>query len=226
MDALLKRRQMMQAGGTPPTPLPYTPVDYIETDGTAYINTGIKGNAPRSMKLNLLPVAPASGNSYVFACRKDSGNTRFSFLIITSDKKAGMAYGQGVFTSDIDVSASCDNGTFMIVQSILAAADQKIYVKQNGESSYTSKSHTQSGTITTATDIVLFGLNNYGTVSACEAGTRVKTCKIYSDKTWTTLLFDGEACYYNGEYGLWDHVTDTFKGNAAGSGAFTGPSIE
>lgn len=226
MDALLKRRRMMQAGGTPPTPLPYTPVDYIETDGTAFINTGVKGNAPRSMKLTILPVAPASGNYYVLGCRKDSGNTRFVPLVITSEKMAGLSYGAANYLSDIDISASCDNGTFMVVQSILAAADQKIYVKQNGESSYTSKSHTQSGTITTATDMYLFAMNNYGTASSRVAGTKVKSCKIYSDKTWTTLLFDGEACYYNGEYGLWDHVTDTFKGNAAGSGAFTGPSIE
>ena len=28
--------------------LPYTIVEYIQTDGTAYINTGIKGNAPMS----------------------------------------------------------------------------------------------------------------------------------------------------------------------------------
>jgi hypothetical protein len=200
-------------------------VDYIQTDGVAYINTGIKGNAPMSMKSRMIPVAPASGNTYICGCRKDTGNTRFSLVLVTSGKTAGLAYGSGAYTSDIDVSDSVDNGTIMVVQTILAAGDQKFYVKQEGESSYTSQSHSVAGTITTDTDIYLFALNNHGSASVCSAGTKVNTLLLYSDKTWTNLILDLRSCYYNGEYGMWDMVSDTFFGNAAVSGAFTGPSI-
>ena len=220
---------MMAAGGsTPPTPPGPTPVlvDYIQTDGTAYIDTGIKGNSPMSFKMRMIPVAPQSGNSYICGCRKDTGDTRFSFLIISSEKTAGPAYANANYQSDIDISASIDNGTIMVAQAILAARDQKLYVKQDGESSYTSKSHTMAGTITTDTDIYLFAINNHGTTVVCAAGTKVNTLKLYNDKTWTDLILDLESCYYNGEYGMWDHVSDTFFGNAAGSGAFTGPSIQ
>lgn len=228
MDALLRRRQMMLAGGspTPPTPTGPVAVDYIETDGTAYINTGIKGNAPMSMKSRMVPVAPESGNSYICGCRKDTGDTRFSFVIVTSGKTAGPAYKNATYSTDVDVSQSVNNGTEMTVQAILAASEQKFYVKQDGESSYTSASHSITGTLTTNTDIYLFALNNHGTAGVCAAGTKVNTLKFYNDKTWTNLILDLESCYYNGEYGMWDHVSDTFFGNAAGSGAFTGPSIQ
>lgn len=224
--AKLGNTLVFDGGGspTPPTPTP-TFVDYIQTDGVAYINTGIKGNAPMSMKSRMVPVDPASGSTYICGCRKDTGNTRFSLVVVASGKTAGPAYGSGIYTSDIDVSDSVDNGTIMVVQTILAAGDQKFYVKQDGESSYTSKSHSVAGTITTDTDLYLFALNNHGTTSVCAAGTKVNTLKLYNDKTWTNLILDLESCYYNGEYGMWDHVSDTFFGNAAGSGAFTGPSI-
>ena len=73
----------------------------------------------------------------------------------------------------------------------------------------------------------LFAGNNANTsvVDKCSQASRLYYCKIYSDDSYTTLVFDGVPCYYNGEYGLWDRVSDSFKGNINSSGAFTGPSI-
>lgn len=225
MNTMLRRRAMMAQGGTPPTPpLPYTPVDYIETDGTAYINTGIKGNAPMSVQMKVTPVAPASGNKYILGCRKDSGNTRFLFLLVSYDKKAGIAYYSGAATS-INIADSCDNNTPMGVVCSLKSGQQKLQIKQEGESSYTTDTRTTSGAVTTNTDMYLFCWNNQGTPSAPQSGTRVWYVKIFSDSTFTNLVFDGRACSYNGQYGLWDMVSDTFFGNAAGSGAFSGPQI-
>lgn len=225
MDALLRRRQMMLAGGTPPSPSGPIPVDYIETDGVAYINTGIKGNAPMSSKIQVVPVAHASGNNYVCGARKDSGNTRLVFLVIASGKTAGPGYANGLYSTDVDVSASIDNGTLMMVQTALKAGDQDFYVKQAGESSYTSKSHAATGTITTGRDIFVLALNNQGNASVSASGTKVKTVQLFSDFSFSNLVFDAYACYYNGEYGMWDNISNSFFGNAAGSGEFTGPSI-
>ena len=36
------------------TPLPYTPLTYIQTDGNAYIDTGIAGSQPKSMEIKAL----------------------------------------------------------------------------------------------------------------------------------------------------------------------------
>ena len=211
---------------TPPTPTP-TFVDYIQGDGTAYIDTGIKGNTPVSLKVSLIPVAPASGTGNIIGTRKDSGNTRMFFLGITDAKKAGPSYASGIFTTDIDVSASINNGTAMTVQTSFKSGSQKFYVKQDGESSYTSKSHTTSGGLTTGLNIFLFTFNNQGTPSSSSniSGTKIRWVKIYDDDSFTNLVWDGCACYYNGEYGMWDNISNSFFGNAAGSGAFTGPSI-
>ena len=56
MDALLRRRAMIGAGGGPTPPLPYTPVEYIETDGVAYIDTGITGVPSKSAEIKVLPI--------------------------------------------------------------------------------------------------------------------------------------------------------------------------
>ena len=55
MDALLRRRQMMLAGGTPPAPLPYTPVEYIVTDGNCYIlpGGGFAATPPKSCEMKV-----------------------------------------------------------------------------------------------------------------------------------------------------------------------------
>ena len=203
--------------------LPYTPLNYIETDGVAYIDTKIKGNVPKSFRFKVMPVAPSSGNAYYFGCRKDTGNTRFVPLIVTSGKKAGFGYGSGVYISTIDISASIDNQTPMDVQCVLKASPQSFGVKQAGESSYTTMSGTSSGTQTTNRNMLIFGYDYAGTsVSHCPSGVKWYECKVYSSSNYTNLVFDGVPCYYNGEYGLWDKISDTFFGNAASSGAFTG----
>ena len=221
MDALLRRRELL-AGNEPVL----SRVDYIETDGVAYIDTGIKGNAPMSVKLfNVVPVIKSSGNSYICGSRKDSGNTRFVFCVITDTKMAGYGYDSGIYGSQISVADSVDNHTPMQVQTSLKATEQRIYVKQAGESSYTNYSSTVSSDINTDRNLHVFGLNNQGTPSPAAAGTRIGYIKIYSDSTFSNIIFDAFACVYNGEYGMWDNVSNTFFGNAAGSGAFTGPQI-
>lgn len=215
---------------TPPTPPPYTPVDYIETDGVAYIDTGIKGNIPMSVELYMTPVIPASGNDYVMGCRKDSGDTRFFPLLITSSGIAGCAYGSSTWnssTNGVNCSTSATNKTPMYVRCSFNARAQYFGIKQAGASSYTTRTHTNTASISTDMNMFVFAGNFYGNeMSPAEAGTRLYHLKIWGAADYSTdLLFDGIACIYNGEYGLWDNVTNSFFGNANSSGAFTGPNV-
>ena len=214
--------------GSGPTPPPYTPVDYIETDGVAYINTGIKGNVQRSVELYMTPVIPASGNDYVMGCRKDSGDTRFIPLLIHSAGYAGCAYGSSIYNgtqNSVNCSTSATNKTPMYVRCSFNVGALYFGVKQAGESSYTTRTHTNSASISTDMNMFVLACNFYDAVSPAEAGTRLYHLKIWGAGDYTTnLLFDGIACIYNGEYGLWDKVSNSFFGNAAESGAFFGPS--
>ena len=213
-------------GATPPGS--YTLVDYIETDGVAYIDTGIPGITPKSAELNVVPVIPESANNYIMGCRKDSGNTRFVFLLVNANGHAGYAYAGNIYNgtdTGINCSTSATNKTLMLVRCSLTNNSQYFGIKEAGESSYTTKHTTLAGTITSNSyNFFVFGSNNYGTATPAKEGTRIQHVKIWSEADYSGLLFNGEACYYNGEYGLWDHVSNSFFGNAANSGAFSGPS--
>lgn len=201
--------------------LPYTPVEYIEGDGTAYIDTGVKGNAPMSATGKFTPVV----SSYYVGCRKDSGGTRFWILSTSSSSNAGMSYGASAYANAIDVSTSITNGTPIEFRTSFNAGAQKLEIKQQGDADYTAYNTATSGTITTGINVFIFAYNNAGTATGMKSGVKCYGVKLYSDASFTTLVFDGVPCYYNGEYGLWDNVSHSFKGNAAGSGGFSGPQI-
>ena len=127
----------------------------------------------------------------------------------------------------VNCSASATNKTLMLVHCDIANGNQNFGVKQAGESSFTTKHQSASAGITSNNyTIAVFAMNSYGTINVSENGTRIQSVKIWSSPDYATgLIFNGVACEYNGEYGLWDKVSNTFFGNAAGSGAFSGPQI-
>ena len=125
----------------------------------------------------------------------------------------------------IDISASIDNETPVKVLTRFKNGGQGIYKMEEGESAYTDVVGSSAHDVITGRNIYLFCENDQGSPSTIIQGLKVKYCKIFADYGWTNLVFDGVPCYYQGEYGLWDKVSNRFFGNAAGSGAFTGPSI-
>ena len=220
MDTLLRRRSMMVGGGSP---LPYTPVEYIQTDGNAYINTGIYGNDGRSVELKFLPTQATY--HVVIGAGNSEGSGMFIMLFISGSGLAGFAHYYGYTTGAPSVVNSITNETPFVAKSAMKKGSQSISVKQDGESSFTTLSKTQNTGISTNKQMYLFATNVNDTAQAkCLNGERIYYCKIYSDSNYTNLAFDGIPCVYNGEYGLWDNVSDSFFGNAAASGAFSGPS--
>lgn len=206
--------------------LPYTPVEYIETDGVAFITTNVAGNAPKSFTGKMLPICPSTstGSSYFLGCRKDSGNTRFWAFSVYGTKTAAFGYYSGYY-ANVDISDSIDNETPLEFHSVLQRGTCRVGVKQQGESSFTDYSISRNYIVTTNYYITLFGVNNAGTIAHSLSGTRCYGLKIYNSGNYTNLVFDAIPCYYQGEYGMWDKVSNAFFGNRAGAGAFTGPAI-
>lgn len=205
---------------------PYTPVDYIQTDGVAYINTGIKGNAPMYCEMKLTPVT-ASAFSIHLGSR--SGNNRFFFgqwgnSGAAYDNYIMMGYSTAAYQG-ITMASSISNRTPLIMRGELTNGTQRIGIKQAGASSFTyNTAGTTKTTISTNLNMFIFAGNVDGSASnKSPDGTRIHYCRLFTiDNTFITILFDGIACIYNGAYGMWDLVTDSFFGNAAGSGSFTG----
>lgn len=219
--AYLGTALVFQKGGN----IPYTPVAYIETDGDAYIDSGIKGNDPRSCELKFMAGSVGTTSQCVLGCETTGENTSLYVLVyISSTGNAG--FGHRYFYTD--ASLAITGGVFFEAKTKMKNGSQQISIKRDGDSSFTSLSKTQSATITTGANMFIFAGHNPSTDAAvhkCHNGSRLYYCKIYSDNSYTTLVFDGIPCYYNGAYGLWDRVSNSFFGAVPGSGTFTGPSI-
>ena len=209
-----------QAAGTPT----YTVVDYIQTDGTAYIDTGIESTSPKSCELKVL--VPSVTNCAFLGkgqINTSSQNTGMFVPLAVYNSAAIFGYRFRYSSGAPSVSDSITNQTPFIARTRLKAGTQWIGVKQEGDTSWTSLSKTQGNAPISPANIYLFR-TNYSTSWQCPSGSRVYYCKIYSDYDLTTLVFDGVPCYYNGEYGLWDNVTNSFFGSA-NSGTFSGPQV-
>lgn len=229
MDALLRRRQMMLAGGTPPAPLPYTPVEYIVTDGSCYILPGsaFAATPPKSCEMKV-KMGSNTGCSLLagFVASSGSNNKQFA-LARCYNKCACFSYYANYGSGDgmPSVSYSIDNDLPFIVKTDIKKGTQHISVKQENSESWTTVSKANNNSVSsTYVFAILAAYRNSQYEDKAPAGTRLYYCKIYGDAAYTNLVFDGVPCLYNGEYGLWDKVSDTFKGNANSTGAFSGPS--
>ena len=228
--AYLGNDLVFKKGGTP---LPYTPLSYIETDGVAYINTNIAGTPAKSAEIKVLPVTGQDSQTFLGSSGSTTDGEGKKFVMfyarqLSADNRyhlcGGYYYLISASTSP-DVNNSVINGTPLIGKTSFKKGAQTISAKQEGESSFTSVSKTYSSTVSSTLKMYLLAENRNGSVvNKCQSGTRLYYCKIYSDSTYATLIFDGVPCLYNGEYGIWDRVSDSFFGNAANSGAFSGPS--
>lgn len=219
MDALLRRRQMMLAGGTPPAPIPDGPVDWIETDGVAYINSGITGNQPIGVRV----MATFKDGDYTLigARRTASGNDRF--MPVAASGKS-LAYGYNYYYTKGSIADAVDGGVPVIIECTFRNNPQLFRYKACGDDSFTE---TTAGTSTTSVStnlyMTIFAANIAGSAGGkAPSGVRIHYLKIYSNFAMSTLVFDGIPYKYNGEFGLWDRVSNTFKGNAAASGKFKG----
>lgn len=210
--------------------LPYTPLEYIETDGVAYISTGIIGTPPRSceIKAYLPSTTPLTNTKFGVLCAytvASSYNTRNFALFNYYGGTASFSfyYNYGPADGTPSLAWSIENASPFVVKTTLKRGAQTISIKQDNSESWVSLSKAQTGNVSSTYLLVLFnGYQNSSYSIPAPSGTRIYYCKIYSDDTYTTLVRDYVPCIYNGEYGLWDKVSDSFFGNSAGSGAFTG----
>lgn len=204
--------------------LPYTPLNYIETDGTAYIDTTIVSLPPKSSEIKVLMGSDTTCGligGYTNNSASSKNNRNYALVLYYSGKHVGFTHCYNYVPSDgiPSVNYSVTNSVPFVVKSIVAWNNQSISVLQENSPSWTTFSKKQRDTVSTTYSLLILSVHN-GHVAP--SGTRLYYCKIYSDVSYGTLIFDGIPVLYNGEYGLWDRVTNSFFGNSASTGAFTG----
>lgn len=221
---LLGARQFFERRGAPTPPLPYDyAVEYIETDGVAsYIDTGITPLISASevetkveAKFQVISVAfPSLPNA--------QGNSIF-----------GAAQAESTLRIRMMLYARPGTGYFMTANPPMASEPYPTYDNNVHEVSYSRSllifdgvQHAMSRISTTC------GVMCLGTRGAFPSSTnpqnyytqtRFYYFKMYSG---TDLVFDGIPVVSNGEAGLYDSISGTFKGNAAATGTITaGPRV-
>lgn len=189
--------------------LPYdAEVTYLASDGSSYIDLGIKPSSSMKFVLNV-NIASTNKNTAIFGARNDTyvANYVLFYDYASQDKNFVLRYGTQI---DTHVNHGGATGDFVIRTD---NDENKMYVSGAAEGSVTLPNETFS----TSYNLCMFGMNKSGTVETFDANiVKIKSFKLYDG---STLVGDfipvrvGQVGY------LYDKVSKELFGNAAESGA-------
>lgn len=182
-------------------PTGYTLLEYLESSGTQYINTGFKPNnntgVVATVKFQSVPKAHAG----LFGSRTAAEKQYWCYYRY-NDLTFATRYGT---RADIKIAATSTNKTVV--------EQNKNALIVNGETVSAS-----AQTFTGEYEMYIFSVNQSG-ATQYTSSFRLYACEIYDNGT---LIRDYVPCINpSGAYGLYDRVNGEFYGNA-GTGAFTG----
>lgn len=187
-----------------PMPSGYKRLEYIQSSGTQYINTGFKPNQDTRVVMDVDLLANTAWVA-LFGAR-DAATTK-EYSVITS---SATAINSRFNTSNVSLTVSTVIGRYLIDKNKALCLINSSQLKNT------------SSTFQPSYSMYLFAQNNGG-VTWGLAKVKLYYCKVYDNGT---LVRDFIPCQTaTGEIGLWDDVNSVFYGNA-GTGTFTaGPCI-
>lgn len=179
-------------------PAGFRQVEYIQSSGEQYIDTGFKPN--NNTRLVLSANNDSSSSAWVYGAWNGANNAAFGLLV------SGIYYG----TTSASVTVSTGN---------LAVDHNRNAYSVNG-----TVGTITAQTFTCNYPIYLFALNNIGSPSGGRFYGKLYSCQIYDNGT---LIRDYVPCINpSGEAGLYDLVYGVFYGNAgSGTALIAGPKL-
>lgn len=198
----------VEVGETKHTTVPegYQRLEYIESTGTQYIDTGFKPNQDTRVVCKTVCEVSSTAN-WVFGARTSNASNQFTFL----GASAGT-YASGFATAAVNFPASLNTTNPIVVDK------NKTVTNINGGNAVTNT----TATFTAPVNLALFAVNTNGTISYGKV--KLYYVQIYDNGI---LVRDFIPCKTpSGEIGLYDTITQSFYGNA-GTGTFSaGSEIE
>ena len=182
-------------------PSEYQQVEYIESTGTQYIDTGVIPNKTTNMKLDINILSTSSSITPIIGARTESFPSLTYF--ITANNEFYMSYN----------SADTDKTTINLNERIiLSNTSNELYVNN------TKVATGITGDFDITTTIILLGLNTSNGVDGRHLSAKVYGLKIYSEDV---LIRDYIPCYRKSDnvVGLYDLVENKFYTNN-GTGTF------
>lgn len=196
-----RRRLMMVGGGA----LPYDArVEYIESTGTQYIDTGITYNHANTYEIKC-QMMPTEFKQAVALNGWDAGGA-FGVLSGYTTNGDGVKFGNSAINNFCTLDLLINAGTS--TQSVL-------FVNVNGNDFNRSRAHTSLGTYASNSGYLLFACYSRNSVSAY-IKERIYSCKIYVN---SVLVRDMIAVRKSGVGYLYDKIGGELYGNL-GSGVF------
>ena len=181
----------------------YTQLEYIQSSGSQYINTGFKPN--QDTKISITVDFPLSGTTWLYGGRTSAGSNSLGFLC-----ENGSRY-RFDYASSITALTVKPTGKFTI-----NSDKNKCYI--NGELAFTA-TYT---TFTSPVNMYIFNNNNNGSLSGGSSA-KLYNCSIYDNGVLIRSFIPCKNA--SGTVGLYDSVNNQFYQNA-GSGTFiAGPEV-
>lgn len=191
-------------------PAGYTELEYIESTGTQYVNTGVNPTTETKSVLDLK--ITGTETCVVFGSRVESGNRQKQYFVFTmpSTSRFEANYFYWTDANLLNLSDYTQRGILTLDQEAISFNESTAAIN-----------YTQ-GTESVPGPIFLFGLNENGTGANSLIKMILYSCKIYESGT---LVRDFVPCSdASGAVGLYDLVGGAFYPNA-GTGVFTaGPT--
>lgn len=185
-------------------PTGYTEVQYIQSSGTQWIDSGFKPNQNTRIKMDCNVIGFNSMDMFLFGARIASGNTTFCLAADDVNTKWFALYGNAV----LNPTGTCTGKhSIDFNQNVLTLDGEKFtFEKTTFQSSY---------------DLLLFATITNGSADSQRGKMAVYSCQLYDNGS---LIRKFIPCINpDGEVGLYDMVNSKFYGNAGTGIFFAGP---
>lgn len=189
----------------------YAELEYIESSGTQYIDTGFKPNQDTRVVCDFDMVKNLnSKDAYIFGARIASGNTSFGFANLHNQTPWYATYANEA--GNYDTGSNTGRHTVDMSKNNLIVDGTSIHT-------FTYE------TFQSSFNLHLFAVNTNGTVDTAQIGVvNLYSCQIYDNGTLVRDFIPVQR-FSDGAIGLYDKVSQQFFGNA-GTGEFiAGPEI-
>lgn len=182
-------------------------LEYIESSGTQYINSGFKPNQNTRVIMDIEILSTSGTTCAIFGGRNATGTSNNSFVLW---KISQSAFRSDYRSNTLNISVT-PTGRHLIDKN-----------KNSTNIDGTTVTHT-AGTFQSSYPLVIFANNGLGTIESRKVHARLYYCQIYDNNT---LIRDYLPIRTeDGQVGLIDMLTETFYPNL-GTGSFTaGPSV-
>ena len=186
-------------------PSGYTQLQYIESSGTQYIDTGYKPNQDTELTIDAQLTGATTGNDWLFGVRKSVGVDSYA-VMLASDTSVTYWIGNSREVSAVPSLLDRFTAEILAGDLTLTYADTSVSIPNSApafQSDYT---------------LFLFSISLAGSPASATSAARLYSCSIEDDDT---VVRSFVPCINpSGEVGLYDTINDVFYGNS-GTGDFT-----